>query len=82
MKIRLSQLRKLIREVVEAEMKHQGIAPVDEMEEMDEMEEGLGDDTDYTGGSEGRPSGQEDRDSKYWQEKNRKDKEEPYTGSY
>lgn len=78
MKIRLSQLRKLIREAVEAEMKHQGIAPVDEME----MEEGLGDDTDYTGDHEGRPSGQEDRDPKYWQEKNRKDKEEPYTGSY
>lgn len=76
MKIRLSQLRKIIREAVEVEMKHQGIDSVDE------VEEGLGDDTDYTGDSEGRPSGQEDRDPKYWQEKNRKDKEDPYTGSY
>ena len=79
MKIKLSQLRKIIREAVEAEMKHQGIAPVDEA---DEMEEGWGDDTDYTGGSEGRPSGGEDRDPEYWQEKNHKDKEDPYTGSY
>lgn len=81
MKIRLSQLRRIIREAVREQVKLQS-APVrpddseaDDMDEAD-MDEGWGDDTDYTGGSEGRPSGQDDRPYQY-----KKDDEE-YKGSY
>ena len=89
-RIRLSELKALIREAVEEAMYQGGEEALeideadldeygmDEAEEMDELDQGWGDDTDYTGGSQGKPNDGGDYKGKGPDKR----EEEPYTGSY
>jgi hypothetical protein len=80
-RIRLSELKALIREAVEEAMHQRGeeeeALEIDEAE-LDELDQGWGDDTDYTGGSQGKPGDGGDYKGKGPDKR----EEEPYTGSY
>jgi len=81
MKITVSQLRQLIREAVEEAMHEKELEKAEaEMKEAD-IEEGLGDDTDYTGAPEGK-YGQDDHDSEHWSKELAKSKEDTYDKPY